>query len=127
MFNKKICGEIGKAVVNALSEVEEEFNIKFFPGGGSFDESKFTLKLNCVPKDNKGVALSPMKEDFKKYASSFGLKPEDIGKKFVRNNITYKIAGLKLANRKFPIICENCQNKKMYKLNEVDVKRALDN
>jgi hypothetical protein len=59
-------------------------------------------------------ALDTAGEDFKRYASRYGLQATDLGRSFTQRRSTFTIVGLVPSRPKYPILVEN-QNGKRYK------------
>jgi hypothetical protein len=80
-------------------------------GNGSFTENNITFKLEVSAIKN-GEVLSREAEDFKMFATVYGLKAEDFGKSFKSNGHTFKIVGLKPKSGKYPVLAEREDGRK---------------
>ena len=111
----------------ALLDVAKKHGVQLTVGNGSFarDGSNAHLKLEIAGIADSGEVMTKEATDFKRYASSFGLTPEDLGTTFKYNGKEFKLIGCKPRNHKFPLIAENTKNGKTYKLPKDAVKPVL--
>lgn len=120
-MNKEKIRELRSAIAATL-EAFTDTDILFEVGNAKYDDSSVTFQLKCVETGgNPEVSIGEV--DFKKYCSVFGLKPEDYGKQFESQGKTFTVCGIKIKNRKYPIICESGGTK--YKLEYDRVIRGL--
>jgi hypothetical protein len=90
----------------ALAPIAKQYGIEIKAGGGTFEPKRFTLKIEgAVPGDN-GQIVHREAEDFTRYATHVGLKPEHLGQTVVLMGTSYKIAGLRLKASKNNILLE---------------------
>jgi hypothetical protein len=110
----------------ALLDVAAKHGVQLTFGNGSFarDGSNASLKLEIAGITDNGDVLTKEATDFKRYASSFGLTPEDLGTTFTHNGKQFKLLGCNPRNHKYPIIAQNVKNGKRYKL-ESDVVKPV--
>jgi len=84
-----------------------KYGLKRKPSGSRYGES-FSLSLRAVKLDvdsDSGVNLAdPSVKQYERYASSYGLPPDGIGKRFGFNGRTYTVAGLSASSPKFPVL-----------------------
>jgi hypothetical protein len=66
-------------------------------------------------ENESGEVLSRDAIEFKKYATVFGLKPEDLGRRFESRGETYEICGASIKSSKYPILAKNISNGKVFK------------
>jgi len=59
------------------------------------------------------------------YCRRYGFEPEHLGNVFHLGKNSYKITGLKTANRKYPILADDLANGKSYKFSPESVRLAL--
>jgi hypothetical protein len=71
---------------------------------------------------DSGEVMTKEATDFKHYASSLGLTPEDLGTTFTFNGRQFKLLGCNPRNHKYPIIAQNVKNGKRYKMESSAVK-----
>lgn len=82
-----------------------------------------TKKLNMlIAKANQ--ELNKDYENFKMFASAYGFKPEDFGKKFVHAGKVYQIVELNPSRKKYPITGKSASGA-LYKFPATTVKLGL--
>ena len=125
-FDKQACRTLGNAVEEALQKVAQEFGVSIKRKGGSYSSTNYVIKLEASIIGSGGVILSREAEEFKRYCGLYNLEPEDLGKTFTDDGgIVYKIKGLSTRSCKNPIVADNTQNGKTYRLPERMVQRGL--
>ena len=83
----------------ALASVFAAHNLKSAPVRASFDSGSITLRIT-----GEGVGdESPRVKDWERYASSYGLPQDALGKLIVVNGKGFKITGLQPSRRKYPV------------------------
>ena len=110
----------------ALAAVGKELGVNIQLGNCRYSPGEsitFKLEGNALGEDGKAVSRGA--SDFAMLATSFGLKPEDLGKEFVSRGETFKITGLNLKAKKYPIQAEMLSNGKGYKFPADTVCRLL--
>lgn len=85
----------------AVKGLESKYGIVISLGRISYGYDEFSGKLEAKSGDNKDDV---MKREFEKNCSHVGLDPEDYGQVFTQQGKDYKIIGIDLAKRKYPII-----------------------
>ena len=80
---------------------------------------KVSIEANAIG------ALAPEANDWKRYASSFGLPTDALGEKFVSGGRTFCITGLNLRARRMPVLATDVATGKPYKFAAESVRRAL--
>lgn len=95
-------------IESALSDVLGKHGIK--PTLGTIRFSSLSCKVSLEMKlagtenaEDGGLGNAADKAEFELYATRFGLKPEDFGKKFVSRGYLYTITGIKPSRPKFPV------------------------
>ena len=102
-FDKDGCKAITEEIRAALAPVAARLGLKITPGGGSYDAGLFTLKVRIEPT---GAAADKAEQElWDRYASSYGLKPEDLGASLRHRGTTFTIAGIRVSRSRFPIRC----------------------
>lgn len=105
----------------ALKEVAKKHDVELKVGGGSWDDSTFSFKLEGGIIKSDGSVVTKESEDFKARATFYGLKPEHLGKVIKIDGERYEITGLSTRSRKYPIIVKRVRDGKPFKLTQVDV------
>ena len=121
-----------RAVMNeceaALQAVADKHGLKLVRKGCSYRENEcpVAFKLLTTVTDAAGDVVTPEAQDFKRCATLFGLKPEDLGRVFLSpTGKRFRICGAKPRNRKYPILAKCVLTDKVYKFPEDQVVRAL--
>jgi hypothetical protein len=127
-FDKSNLKDLRKDLEAALASVAKKHgiaitfkNINFY--APDFITAKTTLEMTALgdssaASDPRAAALVKAQADFKAYASSFGLTPEQYGVTFKHGRDTYKLVGFKPRSPRFPILATNVANGTTYKLPE---------
>ena len=125
-WNKPECRRVVEEVNKALQEAGRKLGISIAKtGGGRYDESSFSFKVECNLMGVDGEVRSPKAEDFKKYASMYGLKPDNFGKTFTTfGGKAFTICGLNMRASKNPIHATN-RNGKTFIFPAEEVKTML--
>jgi hypothetical protein len=100
----------------ALRDVAAKHGVQFSFGNGTFTPDNATLKLEIAGIAANGAVKTKEAADFERYASSFGLTPEDLGTIFTYNGKEFKLLGAKPRNHKYPLIAENTKTGRKFKL-----------
>lgn len=72
-----------------------------------WDQNTIELKLELGTISEDGVIFSREREDFRKYATQYDLKPEWLDRIITYRNQKYKIVGLSPGRSKFPVVVES--------------------
>ena len=107
----------------ALRAVENSLNVKINVGVINYSDTDFNIKLSGV--DSIAGADNFLETEFLTKCGSYDLRMEDLGRLIKINGSVHKIIGLKVRNRKYPIITERQDNKKQYKLTAWQVTEAI--
>ena len=112
-WNKPECRRVTEEVNKALAEVGRKLGINIQrSGNATYDNSTFRFKVECSLIGENGEVRSREAEDFKRFASIYGLEPEHFGATFKTwDGSEYTITGLNMKARKRPIIAKNIQGK----------------
>lgn len=126
-ITKALLKEVRSDIDEALKAVGQKHglqmkcgNASFIPGGNG------TMKVEMSSITEGGQVVSKIEEDFKFYASRYGLKPSDLGRTF-RNwdGTVYTIVGCKPKAHKYPILATDPSGKR-FKFQSYTVKTALN-
>jgi hypothetical protein len=82
-------------------------------GNISFSETSATFQLSVSLVDKSGEVRTKEREDFLKYASTYGLEASDLGKLFMSRHGVCKIIGLLIRRPKYPIIAQNPEGQRI--------------
>jgi len=123
-FNKDNLFLLRNELEKELEVVGSKFGISFNVNTIRFSNKNMHCKLEGNLSDN-GSNESFLAIEFKEKCHKYGLKPEDLGKTFTSNDKSFKIIGLKVRNRKYPIIVEDIYTGKSYKFTENQVRHGI--
>ena len=105
MITSSFLRDLREEINEALAVVAARNNVRIVAGRATYTQTNSTMKLEISAKDSAtGEAIPRMAEDFKSLACLHGLKPEDLGRKFVFAGRGYTIVGLKPRCTQRPII-----------------------
>ena len=121
--SKQTCKNLQDECVKALEVVAAAYGLKVLPAGGTMGSVDFTAKFKFIVADTATVEAHA-REQFNQYCAVFDLKPEQFGQEFRYGGHHYKIVGLHLNSRTFPLNCLNVNNGKHYKFNVAMVRNA---
>jgi len=124
-INAQACQLIRQAVDVVIKAEMAKLGLDAKSGRMTYSDGSCTLKVEIVTRNADGSANSKQAEDFKAYASMYGLEPEDLGKEFTHRGVVYKIVGLKTRGRKFPIQVERVHDGKTFKFPDHTVAKEL--
>lgn len=116
MITRALLKTIKSDAEAVLATVAEKHGVKITFGNGSFTPDNASLKMEIAGITSEGVVKTKEATDFERYASAFGLKPEDLGTTFTYNGKEFKLIGAKPRSTKFPLLAVNLKNGKTYKL-----------
>jgi hypothetical protein len=123
-FTKDNLKLIREALNQALISVSTKFDIDLKVGAITFTQDSFTAKLIANIKKSSEEKESECLEEWNQYAELIGLKKEHYGKSFTAQGKTFTITGLKLQNRKMPVLASDTNGKK-YKLSVETIQNYL--
>lgn len=122
-MDKQKCKTVSEAIMAALAVIESEHDVKFSRGSATYGSHDFSIKISATDTGENGEVFDLAAEEFTQYANLVGLKPEDLGKVFRSGGKGFVVAGLKLKNRKMPVLATS--GGKTYKFTAEDIVRAL--
>jgi hypothetical protein len=118
-FDKINLSAIRADIDAALAEVAKKHGISLRAASAKYADSNFTMKVEGATLDESGKASLREAEDFRRYASLIGLKNEDLGREFLTpKGKRYRLVGFRAKSRKFPMLCEDLSDGKLYCLPE---------
>lgn len=126
-FNKSTFAAFRQDVEAALQGVAGKYGIQITAGSISYDQTAFTCRLEAARLGDDGVAQTQEREDFKRFAETFGLKPGWLDRSFSAMGDTWTIIGLKFRSKKYPVLCSRTGKKgpEVRKLSAETVRRYL--
>lgn len=123
VFNSKEFERFRAACTEALKSVGEEFQLSINATSIKYGDNDFTLKLECKRTDAGDLD----KIAFERDCELFGFSAADYNKVFIYDRKRYALVGFSLSSPKYPILCNEVESGKTYKMTEAVVKRAMEN
>jgi len=124
-FDKQNLQQLRADMDAAIQQVAQKHGITIRLKNISYLPERATSKLEFIATGEAASAANPQAAqeaiyaaDFKRYCSSFGLKPEQHGATFKHGRDTYKLVGLKPRAPKNPILAKSFTNGRIYILPE---------
>lgn len=105
-FDRGILSAIDADVIEALKPVAEKYGIDISKGRGTFSNTNFTMKIEMSVVGDDGNAVTKEVRDYQSYAHLYDLSPEWLGKTFMNNGREFKICGLSMKAKKYPVLAE---------------------
>lgn len=115
VIDREACRYLRDAIDENLAEIAAELGVSVKAGSASFTGKNVTFKVEFAILDASGQAQTKESDAFKLYATSYGLKADDLGREFVDRNVRYKIIGLMPRSTRFPILCQRVGTDKQIK------------
>ena len=125
MITREFVRDVRKRIEEALAPLGQELKVRMILGGGTFTSSNATFRLEVAAVDKTGQALTREAEEFRHFATGFGLQPGDLGREFSYLGHRYTITGLNRRSRRFPILADRKDGRKT-KFTDAAVRSALD-
>lgn len=103
-LDTKTANLLQKEMTEALQGIALKHGVKITAAGGTINPNHVDVFLKFrVEVSDIGAKDTARKQEFDQYCELFGMKPEHFGATFTSRGQTYKISGLELRRRKFPI------------------------
>lgn len=118
-INKNTLHDFRQDFKTVISSLEEQYGVNINIGNITYNEHKFTTKVEVV---NSGCEEQMLKEDFEINAKFYGLKPSDFGKTFTSNGKVFTITQIKTKNRTYPIIATDGNRQYKFDINTIKAK-----
>lgn len=122
-FNRATLREISAEANAALQAVAAKFGLTFEAKSGSYSTMEFNFKAQF--KLNTPQAAVKQINELASTARMLGLPEDIVGQSFFSNGVEYKITGLDLNRRKYPVSGVNKAGSK-YKFTASVVKQSLN-
>ena len=118
---------IRNAVAVALKSAEAELGVTLKLGPRcTFDPNGFAkFSLEASEQVNGEVYTAEM-ADFRRACARYGLLESDLHREFDLGGVTYKVMGVKIKNRKYPIVGDRVSDGARFKFTSWQVKQALE-
>jgi hypothetical protein len=109
MMDNKILKELAIALeAMDFSEIEKRFGLRLSFKRFSCDPGAGTAEAiaSFAHVEEDGTATTPEAAQFKRYATHFGLSPDDLYRTYKRNGVRYQIVGMDPNNSSYPVFSE---------------------
>lgn len=107
----------------ALVAVAASNGVTFKVGNMRYSDTEVTITIKAL--NTEGMTVEEFaKEDWDRNCFLLDLEKEHFGRSFQSNGHRFKVVGLKLSNRMYPVVAETPSGKR-YKFKPVDVKRHI--
>lgn len=106
---------IGEMALKALTEAFKDSNIQVKPERGTYGDGNCSLKFQFALRREDGTVETREAQDFRQFASMFGLKSEWFGRTFTANGQQFKITGLAIKSRRMPVLAQALRDGRAYK------------
>ena len=120
-FDKQNLKNLRTDLDAAFKQITQKYGVRIEIGTIRFDSVEASGKIKMVAMgdptaaaDPRQAALAKAQNEFKAYAASFGLKPEQFGATFTFGREQYKLAGLNIKARKRPVLGTSVRDGKTY-------------
>jgi len=123
-FTKENIQHIRNDMTSALKDIEKKHGVLFNLGRISYTDLDFRVAIKCHANSNG--ANSPLELEWMKYCQSYGFQTSDLMKKVKLSDEVHEILGLKVRNRKYPVITKRLRDGRQYKWTQYQVQRALE-
>ncbi len=110
MIDKKMLNDFRADFAEAMKALEQKYGLVIELKTIHFSYDSFDGKLEAKEGASKEDVF---KKEFERDCVAVGLVPEDYGQIFTQQSKQYKIVGIDLAKRKYPIIIEDINGKRM--------------
>lgn len=126
-FNRTNARELVEECCKALEPIAKKYGLTLDEKGRSFYRDRLPMKFDLIVPvmDEKGEALDPKAQEFKKKALRVGLEPDDLHREFKSRGETYRIVGLNLRAKKYPVLGERVRDGKRFKFHVDTVRNGL--
>lgn len=116
-FDRTILRMLMDEAEPALKALAEKHGLVLQRSYKSYQKGTLPVMFDFIIREENeaGEVLTREAIEFKKYATAFGLKPEDLGRTFESRGETYEICGASIKSSKYPILAKNVKNGKILK------------
>lgn len=123
-FNRAGLKGLREELQAALQEVAKRHDIQISVGAARFTDTDCTIKVQMLAKGDGAAIQSKEEKDFIRYANMYGLQPEDLGKEFQRGLHVFRVSGLKIPNRRLPVLATRSDGK-VFKFSDLTIRYSL--
>lgn len=120
MFTKQKANALMADILSELQTLAHQRGLTIEGAGGSFDDGSVSVRLKVSAQTEDGTPVN-----FANHAEAIGLPHDCYRKTITVSGHRFTITGIRLRNRKFPVLATRTDNGKTYKLEAGTVRRAL--
>ena len=126
-FNTNSLTKMRSEMLKNFEALEKKYGIKFNVGRMTYSHDNFSAKVTCSLVSNDGTVLTAEAKNLMDYGKMSGLNDDvKLNKKFYYSGQHFKVVGLATRSQKFPVICEDVNTGKSYKLPIAGVNRNIN-
>lgn len=118
-IDRQACKLIRATAETLLKPFATKEGLSVVGGNCSYTQNRCTLKLEFTLLDKSGKVVDVARQEYINFAESYGLKPEWLDRVLVLQGRPFKIVGLNMRSRKYPVVAES--RGKRYKLTVASV------
>ena len=118
-LTKTTVAQIQREIADAVASVAAKHNLQLSPSRARYSDSNIKLSMELTAVSESGEPA-----DFAAHARLLGLPADCYGKTITTNSRTLSICGIKLRNRKYPVLAKD-DGGRTYKLSETQVALLL--
>ena len=119
-FTKASCRALMGDIIEELQTLAAARGLTIEAAGGTFSSGEVTMKVKVSAKDADGVPVS-----FSNHATMLGLPADCYGAVFLSNGSRFRVSGIKLRNRKYPVLAIKIDTGDTYKFPVAIVRQSV--
>jgi len=123
-IDRPVLREMRPRIDDALIALGKEYGVVFSVLKGKYTDNNVVFQLSASLISKDGSVLTPLADDFKRFAKNYGLQASDLGRDFTLRGVVYTLKGLNPRARTRPFIATRGDGKD-YIFTAVDVRAAL--
>ena len=121
-IDKTVANDLGDRIAAAMEKIAKDMGLTYTRGSGRYNETGYHTKVAFKALAD-GTTGEPA--DFARNAMMLGLPADCFDKTFVSQGGIYRITGLVLRRRRYPVSAERVGDGKGFKFSETTIKRLL--
>ena len=121
-INKTVANDLADRIAAAMETIAKDMGLTYTRGNGRYNANGYHTKVEFKAVAN-GTTGEPA--DFARNARLLGLPADCFGKTFVSRGTAYRISGLVLRRRRYPVSAERVSDSKGFKFAEATVKMLM--
>ena len=127
-FNSQNIRDLRFELKEALRDISEKLGISLTYGHCRFGRTTATIRIEAAVATEDGKPQTKDEAEFRQYAESWGLLPDDLGKVFKMGGREYKIVGGSKRARRYKVFIQRIEyDGKTYKATPNSIRIALKN